>query len=757
MAEKRFNVYRFLPVQLFFLHFRKYQLILLFWLVLFSTVSGNFMAHFGAGSLFLGPEYLGQISMVSFLLLGGATAIFTMSWHITTFIIHSKRVPFLGATRHAFVKYCLNNSVIPLIYLVAYCSYAGHYLYQNENYPAINIVLMLLGFCMGYVLILLLSFLYFFRVDRNILKTVLSSIGNLAAIKDIIPFDTLDIENDQIYAHSYLDSMGRVRIIKRPYQYNSRFLAAVLRRHHRNAVFAIVVAYVLLLILGVFMDEPLLRIPAGSGFLLLFSIIMAFVASFKYFLRSWEIIGWITLFALISFLTQKGVFDLRSVAYGLTYSEKSQPAYNYPELSRIFNTTVIEKDKKQERQRLDAWSVLQGQEKPVAIVISASGGGSRSAYWTFRCLQYADSLTDGLLFKHTVLMTGASGGMIGAAFWRAIHTENADTPLNNVYSPEYQQDIGKDLLNAIVFSMAAVDFISPFNKIIVNGNHYGKDRGYAFDQELAHITGGLLGKKIGDYQRVVAEGRSPMMIIPATIINDGRKLLMTSQPVSYLARASYNADGKQPVIDAVDFGRFFGNNDPMNLQLASALRMSATFPIILPVVKLPSQPNINIMDAGLRDNYGMETSLRYLNNFRDWMLNHCSNIIFLQIRDTKETQPEQPENKPSLSEMILDPLFAIQQKWSAFQTFSQTYLQDEAYLDYPDGRFHKITLEFEPRKKERNVALNFHLSDEDKKELLQSVYGTGNQKAFGQLQALLQPTKPSASRDPAAKNGKTGQ
>lgn len=757
MAEKRFNFYRFLPVQLFLLHFRKYQLLLLFWLVLFATVSGNFMSHFGADSLFLAPEYLGQISLASFLLLGGAMAIFTMSWHITTFIIHSKRVPFLGATRHAFVKYCLNNSVIPLIFLITYSIYAGHYLYQNENYPAMNIALLLLGFYLGYTLILLLSFLYFFRVDRNILKTVLSSIGNLTAIKDIIPFDSLDIENDQIYAYSYLSSLVHVRIIRRPYQYNSRFLAAVLRRHHRNAVFAIVIAYILLLILGVFMEEPVLRIPAGSGFLLLFSIIMAFVGSFKYLLRSWEIIGWLTLFAMLSFMTQKGVFDLRSVAYGLTYSETNPPVYDYQDLSQIFDSTTIKNDRQQEQERLGAWAALQQQQKPVVVVISASGGGSRSAYWTFRCLQYADSISGGQLFKHTVLMTGASGGMIGTAFWRALHTENADTPFKNVYSPEYQEDMGKDLLNAIVFSLAAVDFISPFNKIILNGKRYGKNRGYAFDQELAHITGGRLDKSIGYYRQVVAKGRSPMVVISGTIINDGRKLLMSSQPISYLTRAGYNADEKPTVIDAVDFGRFFSKEDPMKLKITSALRMSATFPIILPVVKLPSQPNMNIMDAGLRDNYGMETSLRYLNNFRGWMLSHCSQIVYIQIRDTKEILPEQPLNKPSISEMILDPLFAIQQKWSAFQTFSQTYLQDEAYLNFPKGRFHKIILEFEPRKKERNVALNFHLSDQDKKELLQSIYSDDNQQAFKHLQALLQQPKSSVQQDSVTQSRKNTQ
>ena len=48
-----------LPVQLVFLHFRRYQVLLLFWVILFATISGNFLKPYGADSLMLDPEYLG--------------------------------------------------------------------------------------------------------------------------------------------------------------------------------------------------------------------------------------------------------------------------------------------------------------------------------------------------------------------------------------------------------------------------------------------------------------------------------------------------------------------------------------------------------------------------------------------------------------------------------------------------------------------------------------------------------------------------
>lgn len=48
----------FFPVQLFILHFRKYQVLLIFWVILASTINSGFMQSYGADALFLVPEYL---------------------------------------------------------------------------------------------------------------------------------------------------------------------------------------------------------------------------------------------------------------------------------------------------------------------------------------------------------------------------------------------------------------------------------------------------------------------------------------------------------------------------------------------------------------------------------------------------------------------------------------------------------------------------------------------------------------------------
>ena len=112
------GIYTTFPVQLFILHFRKYQVLLAFWYLLALIVNGNFLNYYGADALFLSPEYLGAVNPLSTLIVGISMGIFIMSWHITTFILHSNQFKFLATTSKPFLKYCINNSTIPILFLL---------------------------------------------------------------------------------------------------------------------------------------------------------------------------------------------------------------------------------------------------------------------------------------------------------------------------------------------------------------------------------------------------------------------------------------------------------------------------------------------------------------------------------------------------------------------------------------------------------------------------------------------------------------
>jgi hypothetical protein len=682
---------------------------------------------------------MGKINFMSMLLLGGAMAVFVMAWQITTFIIHSHRVPFMGATRHAFLKYCINNSILPLTFLMFYSFISIRFQWFNEEDDVTTIIRFQLSFYFGFLIIIFLSFLYFFRVDRDLLKVVLSKITNPSrAIREIIPYDSLDYEVDIIRAETYLSGRLQVKRCSELEPYHPRLLHTVLRKHHRNAITATIFSILLLLLLGIFMEDPRLRIPAGAGFLILFSIIMGLVGAMKYFLRSWEILGWVMIGVFLSWLVKMQVFDVRSRAYGVDYN--TSVPYNYDNLKTTFNPQRYEADKQHEEQRLNNWKSKVASDstgKHPLIVIGVSGGGSRSAYWTFRSLQYLDSITRGKVFNNTVLLTGASGGMIGAAYWRELHTSYREGKIQFPYAYKYQENIGKDLLNAIIFSFASIDLISPFNKMSIAGYSYTKDRGYAMEQELIRNTEGLLDRKIGDYQAKEANGSVPAMIINGTIVNDGRRLMMSAQPLSYLCRSSYSLpDSIHPPIDAVDFTTYFYGQNPLNMRLTTALRMNATFPYILPVVKLPSSPYINVMDAGLRDNFGVEVISRYLFVMKEWIENNVSEVIYLQIRDTREHEVFPFTEVNSMSEMASEPLFVIQHKWQPFQSYYHSYVKDYAPYFF-NKKVHYMSMQYIPKDAEKGAALNFHLTTKEKEDIYNSIHNADNQRTADTLLKLL--------------------
>ena len=166
------GIFYSLPLQLIFLHFRKYQVLLAFWIIMFSIVNSSFMKSFGADALFLAPEYLGNVNSISAAIMGMAIGVFIMCWNITTFILFSRHFTFLAATQYPFLKFCINNSVIPLLFLIFYLFKAYQFAHYKELISNVEIIFLTVGFVAGLLLIISISFFYFFRADKAILKKI---------------------------------------------------------------------------------------------------------------------------------------------------------------------------------------------------------------------------------------------------------------------------------------------------------------------------------------------------------------------------------------------------------------------------------------------------------------------------------------------------------------------------------------------------------------------------------------------------------
>jgi hypothetical protein len=142
------------------------------------------------------------------------------------------------------------------------------------------------------------------------------------------------------------------------------------------------------------------------------------------------------------------------------------------------------------------------------------------------------------------------------------------------------------------------------------------------------------------------------------------------------------------------------------------------------------------MDAGLRDNFGTEVASRYLYVMRDWLKENVSNVIFLEIRDTREYEVLPAADERTLTNMLADPLFVIQNKWESFQSYYHSYLKDyEPYFLH--NKLHFVTLQYVPKESKKVAALNFHLTQKEKEDLYNSIYYPENQAAIDTLQQLI--------------------
>ncbi|MCK7558735.1 patatin-like phospholipase family protein [Chitinophaga sedimenti] len=197
--------------------------------------------------------------------------------------------------------------------------------------------------------------------------------------------------------------------------------------------------------------------------------------------------------------------------------------------------------------------------------MNTSGGGSRSALWTLCVMQRLDSLLNFGFSDRTTIITGASGGMMGATYYRELYLQRMMGERVNPCDTIWKDKISGDLLNAVFGSLAVNDFITPYRTFRIGDNKYGRDRGYAFETQLNINTGDALAKSIGDYREAEQKSLIPMLIWNSTINADGRRLLISPQRVSYLCAADYLYPNRNVRdIDGVDFSQFLLRRIPTN-------------------------------------------------------------------------------------------------------------------------------------------------------------------------------------------------
>src|SRR6202000_2490434 len=126
--------------------------------------------------------------------------------------------------------------------------------------------------------------------------------------------------------------------------------------------------------------------------------------------------------AILNILYSADIIDPRNKVYGLNYNNVNErPVYDQDELESLCTPAKIDSDKVNMLQVLNNWKKKQTTDKPVMIFINVSGGGLRSATFVMNTLQRLDSISNGELMQHTFLISGASGGMLAATYYRELY------------------------------------------------------------------------------------------------------------------------------------------------------------------------------------------------------------------------------------------------------------------------------------------------------------------------------------------------
>lgn len=753
----------FFPLRLLVLHLKKNYVLIFFWVLLGAFASGYVGGGYGVPYLFWDPEYMGRVDFWSFMILGFSFGGFLMAFHLSSYIQNAYRFPFLATVSKPFFKYSLNNSIIPGIFLAVYIAKIIEFQYSNELFLMGNdlrattmLAWDLSGFIAGILLFMIPGHTYFLALSRNIFKVFGIDQNEVkkprkskkpiqVLLQKNLKWRTVNAPRENDYewkVTTYMVNWFRIGLTRDSDHYDPQMVRKVFEQNHMIAAVFEIVVIASFLVLGIYRETPEFTIPAGAVIFLTSTMLLMITSAIHIALRGWSTVFLIGAVIGIHFLVQNDILLYESRAYGMNY-DGPKAVYQLDSLEQVQQDFALyDQDVAHHHEILKKWklkNIDRRWEKPKMVIVCVTGGGARSALWSYKAMQVADSLTNGQLMRHTQVMCGASGGMFGLAYRREIYLRSLSNDSIDLNSKEYVTRMGLDVLNPIGTSLAVNDWFIRFQKFRDGEYIYSKDRGYALEKQFNDNTLGFVDKRLGDYAAPEREALIPMMFFSPSIINDGRSLYISSQPIAHLTFNHPNILKGQALQSSVEFRRLFKDQDADNVWFSSVLRMNATFPYISPSVILPSEPAIEVMDAGFRDTYGASIALKHLYAIRKWVEKNTSGVVILQIRDSPKIEPIHANPPRSLFNMIMNPLGHIYDNLFIMQDYINDDLTVYAH-NWLNTDLEVIDLEL-TRPELEDISLSWHLTSKEKEIIRQSAYTQKNQAAMKRLKELLSEIK----------------
>ncbi|QHQ34004.1 hypothetical protein [Algicella marina] len=289
---------------------------------------------------------------------------------------------------------------------------------------------------------------------------------------------------------------------------------------------------------------------------------------------------------------------------------------------------------------LKAWKERRGVDKPKLVLIATSGGAYRAGFWTAlvldRLLREVPTLA-----ADTRLITGASGGMVGAAYFAALLERKPDGLVGLPDGMSLLGEIEKDILSSQTIGDPEMmeghgirypiprDSLSPVVRqlmgrdlrMLVRPGTASRDRGTELENQWKTLDVDFKTLCPGE-----AEGWRPSLVFSPMIVETGQPLL-----IGNLDMAQAIAEDERN--ETASFFEWFPHSRD-TFKVKTAVRMNASFPYVSPSTALPTEPYLRVVDAGYYDNYGIDAAMAYLSRpaIQRWIAAECSGIALIEIR-----------------------------------------------------------------------------------------------------------------------------
>lgn len=399
--------------------------------------------------------------------------------------------------------------------------------------------------------------------------------------------------------------------------------------------------------------------------------------------------------------------------------------------------------------RLTPVKVAKGSQRANNLVVVASaGGGILAAGWTTLALENLIASRPELSREIRLLST-ISGGSVGAAYY-------IDGLLGapSGSSQEARVKATTSSLAAAAYGLAFLDFWR-----LVSGGRLPRsemDRGLLLEDEWARIAAGAViddtvhkirgtiqGRSFLSLRTEIEKGRIPAPIFGATIMESGRRVMITPMQFDPMAKRSPSrAETLSEFLckGTKDEDVCDGKND-VDMSLWTAARLSANFAYVSPAarakfhnaaVEPKQQQRHHIIDGGYYDNFGVTSTLDWLAPVLDARLKgkeglEFRRVLIIQLRAFRQENPKkQPAEEGSVA-ALLGPLVGLEKIRSGAalsrDEIDVTRLVGSWNAQFKENRLDVCidTVVFEPPQGEEG-PLSWHLTKDQKNAMVQAWY-----------------------------------